>query len=107
MKRKLPQSSIISSDRRGSTLLIVLALLGLLAFTGMVFYTFSAQERAAADYFSEAAKANVFVSDDPFPWALQQILTGPTNNQKGSILWDPQGRHSILRNKVGYDAVPH
>ena len=107
MKRRTKKTQRQADSRRGSTLLIVLALLGLLAFTGMVFYTFSAQERAAADYFSEAAKSDVFVSDDPFPWALQQILTGPTNNQKGSILWDPRTRHSMLRGTVGYDAVPH
>ena len=107
MKRTSLQKSKHSEPRRGSTLLIVLALLGLLAFTGMVFYTFSAQERAAADYFSEAAKADISITDDPFPWGLQQILTGPTNNQKGSILWDPRQRHSMLRGTVGYDAVPH
>ena len=36
-----------ASDRQGSTLVIVIALLGLLAFMGMVFFTFAAQERQA------------------------------------------------------------
>ncbi|MEQ9408463.1 MAG: hypothetical protein RIK87_12085 [Fuerstiella sp.] len=104
MKRNTQQPD---SSRRGSTLLIVLALLSLLAFTGMVFYTFSAQERSAADYFSEAAKAEVDNADDPFPWALQQILTGATNNQKASILWSPRRRLAMLSGVVGYDAVPY
>lgn len=95
------------SDRRGSTLLIVLALLSLLAFTGMVFYTFANQERSAADYFSEAAKAENNADDDPFPWALQQILTGATQNQKSSIIHDPRRRHSMLSGVVGYDSVPY
>ncbi|MEO2019483.1 MAG: hypothetical protein ABGZ53_34540, partial [Fuerstiella sp.] len=108
MKRNVNRRLSKRTDRRrGSTLLIVLALLGLLAFTGMVFYTFSAQERAAAEYFSEAAKATVDVPDDPFPWALEQILTGANDNQKSSVLWSPRRRHAMLQNVVGYDAVPH
>ncbi|MCP4507224.1 MAG: hypothetical protein GY826_12655, partial [Fuerstiella sp.] len=108
MKRRSTTEPIeCESRRRGSTLLIVLALLGLLAFTGMVFYTFSAQERAAAEYFSEAAKSAVDVPDDPFPWAVQQILTGANDNQKRSILWSPRRRHAMLQNVVGYDTVAH
>lgn len=93
--------------RRGSTLLIVLALLSLLAFTGMVFYTFAAQERSSADYFSENAKSAVTVSDDPFPFALEQLLRGPERNRKNSVLWSPRRRHSMLAGVMGYDAVPY
>lgn len=92
--------------RRGTTLLIVVALLGLLMFTGMVFFTFAAQERATAEYFSETAKEAVSVNDDPFPFALRQILVGPTNNEKQSILWSPRRRLSLVTNAVGYDTVP-
>jgi hypothetical protein len=104
--RKHPSNPV---DRRGSTLIIVIALLGLLAFTGMVFFTFASQERAAAEYFSEGAKTESEESDDPFPWALQQILVGPSNQpeQKGSILWSPTQRHSIVRNMIGQDIAPH
>lgn len=94
-------------NRRGSTLLIVLALLSLLAFTGMVFYTFAAQERSSADYFSENAKAAISVTDDPFPFALEQVLRGPQRNQKNSVLWSPRRRHSMLAGVMGYDAVPY
>ena len=50
MKQVSPKRSLRSSraERRGSTLLVVLALLGLLALLGFTFYTFAAQERAAA-----------------------------------------------------------
>jgi hypothetical protein len=94
-------------SRRGSTLVIVIALLGLLAFTGMVFFTFAAQERAAAEYFSEAAKTESEETDDPFPWALEQMLIGASNEQKASILWSPTRRHSLVRNLVGRDVAPH
>lgn len=94
------------SERRGSTLLIVLSLLGLLAFTGMVFYTFAAQERSAADFFSEGAKEQVDESDDPFPFALRQVLVGPNSSEKSSIIADPGRRHSLLANAVGNDASP-
>ena len=97
------------TSRKGSTLIIVIALLGLLAFTGMVFFTFAAQERAAAEYFSEGAKTESDEVDDPFPWGLQQIIAGPTNQpeHKGSILWSPTQRHSLVRNLVGADVAPH
>lgn len=75
----------------------------------MVFFTFASQERAAAEYFSEGAKTESEESDDPFPWALQQILVGPSNQpeQKGSILWSPTQRHSIVRNMIGRDLAVH
>ncbi|MEZ6062452.1 MAG: hypothetical protein R3C19_19075 [Planctomycetaceae bacterium] len=103
-KKSLP---VTKSNRRGSTLIIVLALLGLLAFTGMFFLTFSSQERAAAEYFSEAAKAAVSETDDPFPWAMEQLIVGANNRQKASIVWSPTNRHSILRNQIGSDLAPH
>lgn len=107
MKRKNQKKlSIKTSRRRGSTLLIVLALLGLLTFMGIVFFTFAAQEKAAADFFSEAAKTHVNSPDDPFPWLLQQIITGADNSQKNSILWEPRRRHALLTGAMGYDAVP-
>lgn len=104
MKRIKTQSS--TQKRKGSTLLIVLSLLGLLAFTGMVFYTFAAQERSAADFFSEAAKDTIEEPDDPFPFALKQILTGATRDQKNSIVWDAQARFSMVNSVVGNNTVP-
>lgn len=92
------------ADRSGSTLMIVLALLSLLAFTGMVFYTMASQEAASADYFSESAKNIVTVQDDPFPWALRQLIVGPDRFQDASML---SRRHSLVSGVVGFDTVPH
>ncbi len=103
-----------TQTRRGSTLIIVLALLSLLAFTGMMFYTFSAQERAAAEYFSEAAKAEQRVTEDPFPWAMEQLLIGANDAQKSSIVWGPRdatdrrtSRHSLVHLMLGSDTTLH
>jgi len=97
----------LNNNRAGSTLIIVIALLGLLAFTGMLMFTFASQERAAAEYFSEGAKTQVEESDDPFPWALEQMLVGPSNQQKTSILWSPTRRYSFVSNAIGPDVAPH
>lgn len=108
MKRQLPIPNChTGASRRGSTLVIVISLLGLLAFTGMVFYSFSSQERASAEYFSEAAKVEVFIPDDPFPYALEQLIVGANNRQKNSIVYSPTAHNSLLRNLVGPDIAPH
>jgi hypothetical protein len=106
MKRALVDRSVTPS-RRGSTLVIVIALLGLLATTGTVFYIFASQQRAAAEFFSEAAKSTNSEPEDPFDWPLEQIISGAKNSQKGSILWSPTQRHSLLRNMVGNDVAPY
>ena len=104
MKRNTSQPS----HRRGSTLIIVIALLGLLAFMGMVFYTFAAQEHSASSYFSEAAKSPSLETtpNNAFEWMLQQLIVGPSARLKGSILYSPESRHSMLRNLVGSDVHP-
>ena len=94
-------------QRRGSTLVIVIALLGLLAFTGIVFYTFAAQEKASSQFFSEAAKAQILEVDGVFDWGLRQILVGADENERNSILYSPTDRFSILRNQFGNDISPH
>ena len=70
-------------------------------------YTFAAQERAASEYFSEGAKTQVEEADDPFPWALEQMIVGPSNRQKTSILWSPTRRYSLTNNAVGADVAPY
>lgn len=95
-----------SDRRRGSTLLIVLSLLSILMFLGMVFFTIASQEREAAEYFSENAKDLVESPDDPFPFALRQILIGATNQEKISIVSGPSSRHAMLTNMVGNDLAP-
>ena len=95
--------------RRGSTLIIVIALLGLLAFTGMVFFSFASQERAAAEYFSEAAKAEVDEPDNVWDHPLRHIISGPSNrpSERGSISRSSTKRHSLVSGLVGSDMSPH
>jgi len=96
-------------DRRGSTLVIVIALLGLLAFTGVVFFTFASQERAAAEYFSESVKGEVDAPDNVWDHPLRQIISGTDNHpgDRPSILRSVKGRLSIVNNLVGSDLSPH
>lgn len=98
--------SIHSDSRRGSTLVIVIALLGVLALTGMVFYTFAIQEHSAAENFVEAAKS---VNDGPpdiWRHLLRQVIIGPEDSEAGSKLYSPQRRHSLVSNAVGSDIYP-
>ncbi len=93
--------------RRGSTLIIVVALLGMLAFLGFVFYTFAKQEKQNAASFAKGAqvlKAPSLEPDSLFDFALQQIILGPPDAYTQSILWG--GRHSLLANMFGRDGIP-
>ena len=78
---------VLRTRRQGSTLVIVIALLGLLSFIGMVFFTFASQERAASEYFSDAAKAQITSDDNIFDWGLRHVLIGPSAQERNSILY--------------------
>ncbi|MFN5437994.1 MAG: hypothetical protein ACK5ES_25785, partial [Planctomyces sp.] len=97
------------TDRRGSTLVIVIALLGLLAFMGMVFFTFAAQERQAAENFSDAAKFAVDEPPNVFDHMLRQVIVGTsdTPQDRASILYSTTRRHALVSNLVGSDVQPH
>jgi hypothetical protein len=101
--------TITSHRRRGSTLVIVIALLGLLAFVGMVFLSFASSERSSAEYFSEAAKGEIDEPDNVWDHPLRHIISGPSNrpSERASILRSPGARHSIARNLAGSDLSPH
>lgn len=105
MRHRNSESNSCES-RRGSTLVVVIALLGLLAFLGVVFFTFAAQERASADYFSEAAKSQIQSPDSVWPHLLRQVLVGPSAHEKASILYSPTQRHSLVTNLFGDDVYP-
>lgn len=96
-------------DRRGSTLVIVIALLGLLAFLGMLFFSFASQERMSAEYFSEAAKAGDPGPSNVWDHMLRQVISGPGTSveDRNSILQSPNRRHSIVSNAYGADVAPH
>lgn len=105
MKTLIPSAS----TRRGSTLVIVIALLGLLAFLGMVFFSFASSERSSAENFSEAAKGEIDEPDNVWDHAMRHVISGPSNrpSERASILKSPTNRHSIARNLVGSDLSPH
>lgn len=88
--------------RRGSTLMIVMVLMGMLSLLGVIFYTFAAQERSNAEYYANAAKNDEDPSLDAdvlFDWALEQIIVGTDPRLKNSMLWG--SRYSLLSNALG------
>jgi hypothetical protein len=97
----------LRTRRQGSTLVIVIALLGLLSFIGMVFFTFASQERAASEYFSDAAKAQIPSDHNIFDWGLRHVLIGPTAQERNSILYSPTQRHSMVKGVFGSDVYPY
>ena len=105
----VPAAPAGTTCRRGSTLVIVIALLGLLAFMGVVFFSFASQERAASENFSEAAKFAVDEPPNVFDHMLRQIIVGPSDSpaERHSILRSTTRRHSLVTNLVGNDIQPH
>ncbi|MHC4880834.1 MAG: hypothetical protein ACYTGL_30645, partial [Planctomycetota bacterium] len=95
-------------DRRGSTLLVVIALMGMLTVLGLMFFTFASQEKENAENFEAAGKviANPSLDADRyFDWGLEQLIVGPNSTLTNSALWG--GRWSMLPNAYGTDAHPH
>ena len=109
MKRRKPfqtgMSGIERTERRGTTLLIVIALLGLLTVLGFVFYSFSEQSLSNATHYTEAAKNAVSTPDDELAFAMRQIVVGPENSRQNSVLYT--GYHSLIANLIGNDSRPN
>lgn len=97
----------LQQSRRGSTLLIVIALLAMLSLLGVVFYTFASQEERSAQYFTEAAINDADAGLDAdvlFNWGLRQLIVGPDDQYYNSAL---HGRwHSMLPKMFGSDVHP-
>lgn len=95
------------ADREGSTLLIVMVLLGMLSLVGFLFYTFAAQERSTATYFADSQKvyAADLDTDALFDYGLEQLIVGPNNSLQQSALYG--SRHSMLPNLFGRDIHPY
>ncbi|HEY0984926.1 MAG TPA: hypothetical protein VGE80_22515, partial [Schlesneria sp.] len=92
--------------RRGSTMIVVLALLGLLALLGFTFFTLANQDRQAAEYFTSEARTVGTTSqpDGIFDWPLRQLILGPDDSNYNSILWG--GRFSLVPGLLGRDGIP-
>ena len=94
--------------RRGSTLIVVLALLGMLLLLGVIYFTFATQEQQSATYFAEAAKRLDDPGDDIdaiFDAATKELIQGGDSTQKNSALFG--GRSSLLFTMLGHDLQPY
>lgn len=108
LRRSTSRGIAKPSTRSGSTLLIVVALIGMLMFLGFIFYTFASQERTNAVNQAQGAKAQALNApaaqpDDLFDFALRSIIIGPSDDCYQSVLWG--GRHSLLANMYGRDGI--
>lgn len=92
-------------QRRGSTLMVVMVLLAMLASLGVIFYMFAAQENQSSIYYANAAKTpDVDVTVDTLMnHALRQIIVGPRTNEKNSALYGR--RHTLAGNMLGLDTT--
>jgi hypothetical protein len=108
------------AGRRGSTLIIVIGMLGLLLLLGLTFFTFSAQENQSAENYSEGNKRPREL--DPslvLDFGLKQVIVGADEDAPGSALagplyrsrrsadrLQPAPRHSLVATMMGFDSSP-
>ena len=92
------------AERRGTVIVVVIALLGALMLLGFLFVTISLQEERSGEAFAESRKEAPDLAP-PFDEALEQLIVGPPVDNWNSVLWG--ARHSLLANMVGADLVPH
>ncbi len=100
--------------RRGSTIVVVIALLLALTFLGLVGYSIGTQEFSNATYFSDSAGDTSasdggsfgISSDSLFDWSLRQIILGTyQDSERQSALHG--GHLSLLPTMYGINAVPY
>ena len=94
--------------RRGSTFVVVLGLLALLALVGMSFVMFSGSEKVSAEIYAEAAHAEFasqFDTEQTLDYAIDQLILGSPDTYRNSAMWG--GRNSLLAGLVGRDTQPH
>jgi hypothetical protein len=89
--------------RRGSTIVVVLALVSMLMVLGFVFLTMASQEQENAKNFSLAFKGSES-KFDYFDHTLRQIIIGPNQNERASSLYG--GRISFMATQYGRDIQP-
>ncbi|MES2790278.1 MAG: hypothetical protein V4719_11765 [Planctomycetota bacterium] len=89
-------------DRKGSVLLVVIGLLGMLLLVGIAFYSFAGQEQVSSQNYADAAKVdNSGLSPDVlWSFALEQLIVGSdAPNRTHSALWGR--RHALLSGILG------
>ncbi|MCA9117178.1 MAG: hypothetical protein KDA79_19035, partial [Planctomycetaceae bacterium] len=97
----------LPADRRGSTLVIVISLLGMLTLLGLLTYTITSQEEISAEYFSDASKSPDSFTDADllFDHALRQLILGADQPERHSALHG--GRASLMASMFGRDLQPY
>ncbi|NLE58229.1 MAG: hypothetical protein GX616_07710, partial [Planctomycetes bacterium] len=86
--------------RGGAALIVVISLLGTLAFLGFLFYSFAAQEVASAEYFSRSETPDVPLPPEVFfDWSLKQLIVGTDASLTNSALYG--NKYSIVANMIG------
>ncbi|MCA9040440.1 MAG: hypothetical protein KDA65_08845, partial [Planctomycetaceae bacterium] len=98
------------SNRRGATLVVVLALLGLMMVIGFFAYKIAGQQQANSEYFANTPRAKArnvadFDRDALMNWALEQIIKGAPDSTKNSAL--QTGIHGLVPNMFGPDLYPY
>ncbi len=97
----------VIQTRRGTVIIVVLALLGMLALLGFFILSITGSENQAATYFAGASKVNAPAAanaDTFFDSILRQIIIGPAITEKQSALWG--GNKSLLPTMFGRDMAP-
>jgi hypothetical protein len=93
-------------DRRGSTIVVVIALLLALTFLGIVGYTIGTQEHSNASYFLEAHKSYEPIGGESlFDFGLRQLILGTRLEERQSALHG--GQLSLLPTMFGWDMAPY
>ena len=93
------QRSTLSSDRRGgAAIIVVLSLLGTLAFLGLLFYTFAAQELANAENFATVPTAAPSFSGFA-DFGIRQVIVGTPSDLEDSALFG--SNYALVPNMIG------
>jgi hypothetical protein len=99
----------LASSRRGTVIIVVLALLGMLVLIGFFTFAYTASENQAATYFDNTPTAKVITAtldaDAMFNNVLRQIIIGPAATEKQSALWG--GRNALVPTMFGRDLSPY
>ena len=105
MARGIP--AVAPAARRGSVLLVVVGMLGLLLLLGFMFFSFAQHEQTGAQTFSDGAKViDPEVDGDVlWDWALEQLLIGPDTSLGNSALYG--NRHSLISTMFGNGRSPY
>ena len=103
--RSAVRKAVRSARRRGTVIVVVIALLGALMLLGFLFLTLTMQEERNSEYFADANDLPAEVDPDVFfNWALEQLIAGPADSSRNSVLYG--GYKSLGPNMVGADLTP-